>query len=107
MEPLKRFDIPARVLCKRINATWDISCQTRKKQWKTKITVHGVLVDRTNNHLGAYFSQFGSVEDVMSILSKSSIAAGDFELHVTVTRKGFIDIPDTLLCRGKQIYVIV
>lgn len=62
-------------------------------------------MDITNDHLGAYFSQFESVEDVTSILSKSGIAAG--ELHVTVTRKGFIDIPDTLFCRGKQIYIIV
>lgn len=105
MELLKRFDIPARVLCKRINAMWDILLN--KKQWKIKITVHGVHVETTNDHLEAYFSQFESVEDVTSILSKSGIAAGDFEIHMTMTRKGFIDIPDTLLCRGKQIYIIM
>lgn len=68
--------------------------------------VYGHPEDKDYVAWGAHghFGQYGPVEDVSSIIS---IATGDFELHLTVTRKSFLDIPNMLLYRVWQIFVIV
>lgn len=63
--------------------------------WKIK---NYVSMEITDDRLGGYFSQYGRVEDVTSIPSKAGIVTGDYKGHVMVTRKSFLDIPDTLLC---------
>lgn len=52
---------------------------------KTKITVHGVPVDISEDRMGTAFSKFGKVEEVKALLGKSGIAT-DVELQVTLTR---------------------
>lgn len=49
---------------------------------KTKITVHGVPVDISEDRMGAFFSKFGKVEEVKALLGKPGIATGDVELQV-------------------------
>lgn len=68
--------------------------------------VYGYPEDKYYVAWGAHghFKQYGPVEVVSSIIS---IVTGDFELHLTVTRKSFLDIPNMLLYRVRQIFVIV
>lgn len=54
-----------------------------------------------------FFFQYGNVEDVSPVISKECIANGDFVLQVTVTLKNHFDIRDTLIRRGRNIFVIV
>lgn len=41
-----------------------------------------------------FFSHYGDVEEVSATTSKMGITPGDFALQVTLTRKGFSDIPN-------------
>lgn len=56
-------------------------------------------MDISEDHPWSLFSQCEPIEDV---ISKAGIATGDFVLQVTVTRKNFLDIPDTLICQGTK-----
>lgn len=73
----------------------------------TKVTVHGVPVDISGDRLGTFFSQYGYVEEVSAITGKTGIATGEFVLQVTLTRKGYNDIPNTLMCWERIIPVVV
>lgn len=50
---------------------------------KTKVTLHGILLYISEDHLGFFFSQFGEVADVSSIKSKAVIGTGDVETLLT------------------------
>lgn len=51
-----------------------------------------------------FFSQFG---EVSPIKCKAGIVTGDVEIVITLNRKQFLEIPNTLACGGRMIYVIV
>lgn len=90
---------------------WDILLDTEQEDWKyingnkvcfqtkhmgirkAKVIVHGVTVDITEDWMGAYFAQYGQVEDASAIISKVDIATGDFVHQVTMTHKSFSTIP--------------
>lgn len=61
----------------------------------------------TEDHLGAYFSNYGMVDDGSAVKGKSCIGTGDVDIMVTLFRKNFIDIPNVLTCGGRNIYVVV
>lgn len=44
---------------------------------QTKITLHGVTMDITEDQLGVFFSQFRQVGDVATVVGKMGIATGD------------------------------
>lgn len=62
------------------------------------MTMHGVHLYISDNHLGFFFATFGEVSIVSPIKSKVGIATGDVEIVVAVTRKNFIDIPNIMIC---------
>lgn len=74
---------------------------------RTRITVHGVPVDISGDRLGAFFAQYGLVEEVIKTISKAGIATEDFVWQVTLRRKRFVEIPNVLICRDKMIPVVV
>lgn len=47
---------------------------------RTKITVHGMPVDISEDLMGVFFSKFGKVEEVKALLGKSGIPTVDVEL---------------------------
>lgn len=74
---------------------------------KTRITLHDVTMYITEGHLGAYFSNYGLVDDVSAVKGKSLITTSDVDIMVTLFRKNFIDIPNVLTSGGQNIYVAV
>lgn len=54
---------------------------------KTRIMLHGVPMDVSEDNLGASFSHYGLV------INKAGTETGKFILQITVTRKNFLDIP--------------
>lgn len=54
------------------------------------------------DHLGYFFAKVGEVADFTSIKGKIGFANGDLKTIVTLTRKHFMEIPNTLidLCDG-------
>lgn len=65
---------------------------------KTKITVHGVPADISDDRMGSFFSKFGQVEEVSAIMGKTGIATGDMVLQVILNRPAFECIPNLLKC---------
>lgn len=55
------------------------------------MTLHGVPLFITDDHLGYFFSQFGKVAGVSAVKGKTGIATGDVDIYVTVDRKNFGD----------------
>lgn len=68
---------------------------------KTRISLHGVPLDLTEDHLGTSFMKYGKVGKVSPVLSISGFFTGKF------TPKEFLDILNILTCRGWSIYIIV
>lgn len=56
---------------------------------KTRITLHGVPTYITEDHLGAFFTDYGPVDGVSSIKDKSDIATSGFEVLVTLSQPKF------------------
>lgn len=69
--------------------------------------MHGVPIDISEDRLGAFFAQYGKVEWVAGIVSKAGIATGDVLIEITLTRKNFNDIPNIIMCRDRQMLVVV
>lgn len=67
------------------------------------VTVHGVPIDISEDRLGAFFAHYGKVEKVTGVISKAGIATGDIVLEITLTCQNFIDIPNILMCREKDV----
>lgn len=66
------------------------------------------LEDRIHGHpWDENHGTFGQVGDVPRVLSKADVPTGDFGLQVTLNRSHFLDIPDTLMCRGRKMNIIV
>lgn len=59
------------------------------------------------DHLEAFFSRHEPVGYITPVISKAGISPGDFVLQVTVTGKNILNVPDTLMCQGQRILVIV
>lgn len=74
--------------------------------WRTRITLHGVPMDFTEEQLGVFFFRYGQGEDVLAASSKAGITTGDYVLQITMTRKNFMDIPDIISCRRQNILLI-
>lgn len=123
-EVLKILQISAKILARQSNAMWDILLATEDAAKslagcvlttkivrlqtgylgtrKSKVTLHRIPLFISEDHLGFSFSQFG---EVLPIRSKAGIATGDVEILITLNRKQFMKISNTLMCEGKPIYV--
>lgn len=73
----------------------------------TRLTVNVVPTDITDERLGYYFSKFEQVSNVTPVISKMSIAIGYFIIQMTISRKRFLSILDTLTCRDHKILITV
>lgn len=71
---------------------------------RTRITIHGLLLNLNKDHMGAFFVLYGQVEEVAHILC---VPSGDFSVQVILDRTKLQEIPDILVCRGKRIFVVV
>lgn len=69
---------------------------------RTRETLHGLLMDFTEERLGIFLSRFGQVS---AVTSKAGIATRNI-LQITMTRKDFMDIRG-ISCRSWNILVIV
>lgn len=67
---------------------------------RTKVTVHGVSVNITEDRMEAFYAQYGKVEEVSGVISKAGIATGDIVLQVTL-------IPNVLMCRERRMLLVV
>lgn len=94
-EALKSLNITAKILARRTRALWDLlmaseeearklagTVLTSKILWlqteymgtrRTNVTVHGVPIDISEDHLGAFFAQYGKIEKVATVMSKAGI----------------------------------
>lgn len=61
----------------------------RTEYISTQITLHKVPIYITEEHFGAFLSDYGPVMELTSIKSKLDIATSDFEVMVTLTRPKF------------------
>lgn len=73
---------------------------------KTRVTLHGVFMNLTEEQLGILFSKFGEVGMSQTQL-QNCIATGDYVLQITISRKNFMAIPDIISCCSRNIFVIV
>lgn len=73
----------------------------------TKIIVHGAPADICEAPMGAFFSKYGPIEEVFSIISKSGIAKCDMVLHVKLTREVFGEIQNVLMLQERWMLVVV
>lgn len=74
---------------------------------KTKVRVYGMPVDITEYRMGTFFAQYEQIEEVSAVISKASIASGDFVLQITLTRRSIADIPNILMYREKRMLLVV
>lgn len=82
----------------------------RRNTWEhegKKFIIHGVSVDISEDRMGAFFSKYGQVEEVSTVVSKSDIATGDFVIQVTLTHQSFGEIANVLMCREKSMRVVM
>lgn len=127
-EAVKSLQIKPKFLAKRSNTKWDIPLPNVKEanmwtgsvlmyklvrlqteymgSWSTRITLHVVPMDFREEQPGVFLFRYGQVEDVLAVSNKAGIATGDYVLQITMTRKNFMDIPDILSCRGRNILFI-
>lgn len=62
---------------------------------------------RNRGAAGCLFFRFGQIEDVSAVVSKAIFATCELFLEITMSSKGFNNIPDILWYRGRNIIVIV
>lgn len=74
---------------------------------RTKIRIYGVTMDISVDYVGAFFAKYAQVGDAVRALSKTGVATGDFGFLVTLHRKGFLNIPNTLTGRVRNMFLIV
>lgn len=98
----------AKELAESILVTKAVCLQTKYMgTHRTKIRVHGVIMDISVEYVGAFFAKYGQAGDVVRALSKTGVATGDFGFQVTLRRKGFLNIPNTLTGRVRNMFLIV
>ena len=73
----------------------------------TSLTVFNVPIDISRDRLGAFFSQFGDVESVTAVRLKSGVFSANYKIRMKTTTDAFENVPDYLICRGRQITVVV
>lgn len=73
----------------------------------TRITLHGMHMYITYDHLGTFFSDYNPVEGVSSIKNKSGITTRDFEVLVILTQHKFNEIPNVITSGGQNIFFII
>lgn len=73
---------------------------------KTQITLHVCPCISRRAILGT-FMDYGPVNRIYSIKSKSGIATNDFEVLVALTQPKFNEIPNIITCPGCNIFVVV
>lgn len=64
-------------------------------------------VDISDNRMGTFFTKFGEVNKVKALMRKAGIETGDMEVHITLNRKQFLEIPNILVCRDRKMLVVV
>lgn len=112
-----------KLLARRSNAMWDVLLAKAEEQshWRNKggetseyvgtrksqITLHGVPMYITNDHLGAFIAKYSQVEEVSAVRSRAGIATSDYEVMVIMTRKDFLEVPNVLKCDTRSIFVMV
>ena len=73
----------------------------------TSLTVYNVPVDISRDCLGAFFSQYGDVESVTAGRLKSGVMSANYKIAMKTTTIAYEEVPDYLICRGRQITVVV
>lgn len=71
---------------------------------RTRITIHGLLLNINKDHMGAFFVLYGQVEEAAHILC---VPSKNFSVQVILDRMKLQEIPDILVCRSKRIFVVV
>lgn len=74
---------------------------------RTKITLHDVIIHVKEEHVGAFFTDYGQLEEGASLTIKTCTANGDIILKGTMFRKCILEIADTLTCQGPTIFIVV
>lgn len=54
---------------------------------RTRVTVHGVPADISEDQMGAFFTKYREVNEVSVVMSKSGIGIEDIILQVILTRQ--------------------
>ena len=128
-ELLKTAGIPARYFCRRSFATWDVLLPTEdlaKKlvgsnisskyyrlqpeyqgHRKIRVTVCNVPIQLNGDVLAGYFSEYRDIEDITTAKSSSGTAHGDYVVTMSLDRKGFQAIPQTLDYEDQTMMVVV
>lgn len=119
-EALTCLNIITKMLARRSNPMWDIlltseeeaktlagcilttkSVRTQTEYMgaeRTKITLHGMPMDIEEEDLvGAFFTEYGQVEEITVVRSKTGIATGDIILQVTMSHKYFLEVSNILM----------
>lgn len=87
----------AKQLAESIQMVKSVRLQTEYKGTrKTRITVHCVPVDISEDRMEAFFAKYRQVNEIIAVISKSGIATGDIVIQVTLTRQNFGEIPNVL-----------
>lgn len=77
----------AKELAGNILTTKSIQLQTEYMGTRRMIiTVYGVPLDITVDHVKAFFANFGQVRDIIHILSKVGVPTGDFKSSSRINR---------------------
>ena len=73
----------------------------------TSLTIYNVPVDISRDCLGAFFSQYGDVESVTAGRLKCGVMSANYRIAMKTTTTAYEEVPDYLICRGRQITVVV
>lgn len=57
-------------------------------------------MDIEEDLVGAFFMEYGQMQEVMSVRSKTGLVTGVIILWVTMSHKIFLEEPDTFMCWG-------
>lgn len=128
-EAIRTLNTWTKVMARRSKSTWDIllaiegaakaltgnilTTKTLRPQTgymgtqMTWIILYRVPMYTTDDHLETFFSDYGSVEGVSFIKSKSEIATSDFEVLAALTQRRFNEIRIVITCDGRNIFVVV
>lgn len=80
-----------------IHATKSVSLETEDMtNRKPRITLNVFPIYITEDHLGVFLKNYGWAENVSSVRSGTGIAASDFDVMVTITRKNLLDVLNVL-----------
>ena len=126
---LKAAGIPARYFCRRSLVTWDVLLPSEdlakklsasnitskfnrlqpeyKGDRKIKGTVCNVPIQLNGDVLAAYLSEYGDIEDITTSKSSSGTVHGDYLVNMSLDRRGFQAIPQTIEYEEQTMMVVV